>query len=63
MQAHHHIVGSESLGRRIMAPGYGAMHREISLRRGRFFNIAAVTTWAFVAAFGLSIVGALTGAL
>jgi len=63
MLAHHHIVGSESLDRRVMAPGYGAMHRQIGGRRRPLVTLAAVTTWAFLAAFGLSVVGALTGAI
>jgi len=63
MQAHHHIVGSESLDRRLMAPGYGAMHRGIGPRRRRVFSITAVSAWAFLAVVSLSVVGALTGAL
>ena len=62
MQPPHHIVGSESLDRRIMAPGYGAMHRGIGSRRRRLSSVAAMSAWAFLAVVGLSVVGALTGA-
>jgi hypothetical protein len=61
MQAQHHICGSESLGRRRLAPGYGALHRGLGLRRRHGVNLVAVGTWTVVALAGLSLVGVLTG--
>ena len=58
MQAHHHIVGSESLDRRPLTPGYGALHRGVGLRR-RHLSLSAVGAWAFLAVAGLSLVGVL----
>jgi hypothetical protein len=61
MQAHHHIVGSESLDRRRFAPGYGAIHKGVGLRHRRHFNLTALGTWAVLVMAGLSLVGVLTG--
>jgi hypothetical protein len=61
MQSHHHIVGSESLGRRALSPGYGALHRGIGLRRRPQLSLLGAGTWALLAFAGLSVVGLLTG--
>jgi hypothetical protein len=61
MQSHHHIVGSESLGRKVLSPGYGALHRGVGLRRRSHLNLVAAGTWIVLAFAGLSVVGLLTG--
>jgi hypothetical protein len=61
MQAHHHIVGSESLGPHRLTPGYGALHRGVGLRRRAHYSLAAIGTWTFLAVAGLSLIGVLTG--
>lgn len=61
MSPQHHIVGSESLGRPLLSPGYGALHRGLGMRRRHALNLGRVGAWTFLAVAGLSLIGVLAG--
>lgn len=61
MQVPHYIVGSESLRRRALTPGYGALHRGVGMRRrAGHINLATVGLWSLVGACAL-LAGMLSG--